>query len=456
MRAFNIKDFKLPEYTHHDWLLSFLLFMLSLIGLIAVFTSTYDYTVNRPSQLFYKHIVFLLIGTTSYIVLSTFDFKWLKETKILLLCYFAILGLLIYVKFAGNTIADTNRWIVIGPLNFQPAEAAKLIIVLVVSKVMSWNRHVNKMSHAFGSNKLNLGFQLSSSIPSFHETLSYITKAVISFFITLPILLLILVQPSLGNAVVCCLIWLGMFTLNFPDHFTLIQMALLSILGFCFIGIITNFFNPTMGLVVFIILVFISYLIISKRHAVIPKLLLIAFTSGIVLMGIVGTGWNHILKPYQKERIIAFINPQADPQGAGWQTRQAQIAIGSGMITGKGVLKGTQTALGLLPFAHTDFAFASLAEQFGFIGSISISFLLFAICMKLFAIAKSFKDIHTSLLVCGIACMLMAHVSLHLLINLGTLPVSGIPLPLVSYGGSTILITLLSMGIVQNMVKTNV
>ena len=157
------------------------------------------------------------------------------------------------------------------------------------------------------------------------------------------------------------------------------------------------------------------------------------------------------LKPYQQARINAFLNPDSDPKGSGYQIRQSLIAVGSGGIWGKGTNKGTQTQGDFLPIPYTDFIFAALSEEHGFVGAVLVLLLYFLILMRLVQNAQTAKDIPGSLIIMGVVAVLVFQIAVNVGMVVGLMPVTGIPLPLLSYGGSSVLFTFLALGIVMNI-----
>jgi rod shape determining protein RodA len=160
--------------------------------------------------------------------------------------------------------------------------------------------------------------------------------------------------------------------------------------------------------------------------------------------------WN-FLRSYQKERILVFLNPNIDPMGAGYTIIQSKIAIGSSGFLGKGWLSGTQSQLHFLPESHTDFIFATFTEEWGLLGSFVLLALYFFLIQKGFAIAQRTQDAFGRLIACGISLMLTIQVFINISMNLGLAPVVGLPLPLMSYGGSSILVTFISLGILASV-----
>jgi len=217
---------------------------------------------------------------------------------------------------------------------------------------------------------------------------------------------------------------------------------------YVFIPAVLIFFQPDLGSTLILIALWIGILIISGieiRHFLI---LILCFLLIFLF------GWNNVLKDYQKVRIMTFLLPQSEPLGAGWNQAQAKIAIGSGGIWGKGFSMGSQTQYGFLPEPQTDFIFAAIAEEFGLVG-ISIVLLLFSILIwRIIKIAINSQSNFPRLFASGFAIILISQVFINIGMNIGILPVIGIPLPLLSYGGSNLIATFIAIGILQN-IKTH-
>ena len=159
----------------------------------------------------------------------------------------------------------------------------------------------------------------------------------------------------------------------------------------------------------------------------------------------------HKLKPYQKERLVNFTHPENDPKGTGYQIQQSLIAVGSGGIVGQGTAKGSQTQGMFLPVTHTDFIFAAFAEEHGFVGAALVLLLYFLVLMRLIQNAQTAPDRAGTMLVMGVVAILMFHILVNVGMVVGMMPVTGIPLPLMSYGGSSVMFTFLALGIVMNV-----
>jgi len=171
----------------------------------------------------------------------------------------------------------------------------------------------------------------------------------------------------------------------------------------------------------------------------------------VVLVG--GIAWKSgkHLKPYQQARINAFINPDSDPRGSGYQIRQSLIAVGAGGVWGKGANKGTQTQGDFLPIPYTDFIFAAFCEEHGFVGAVGVLLLYFLILMRLIQNAQTASDLPGSFIIMGVVAVIVFQIAVNVGMVVGLMPVTGIPLPLLSYGGSSVLFTFLALGIVMNI-----
>ena len=176
----------------------------------------------------------------------------------------------------------------------------------------------------------------------------------------------------------------------------------------------------------------------------------ILVVSGMLLVGIAFSS-TKILKPYQKARLTSFMNPGADPKGSGYQILQSKIAVGDGGVFGRGATKGTQTQGDFLPIPYTDFIFAAFAEEHGFIGAVIVLLIYFLILMRLIQNAQTAADLPGTFLVMGVVAVLIFQIAVNVGMVIGLMPVTGITLPLMSYGGSSVLFAFLALGMVMNV-----
>lgn len=206
------------------------------------------------------------------------------------------------------------------------------------------------------------------------------------------------------------------------------------------------FFQPDFGSALIILSLWIGILIISGIK---PRHFLILAFCGILILAF---SWSTILKEYQRERILSFIQPQiSDPLKIGWSQRQAKIAIGSGGILGQGIGKGSQTQYGFLPEPHTDFIFSAISEELGLIGVTILLFLFSFLIWQILKIAIKTPSNFSRLFASGFAILLISQVFIHIGMNIGILPIIGIPLPLLSYGGSSLIAHFIGLGILQSI-----
>lgn len=206
--------------------------------------------------------------------------------------------------------------------------------------------------------------------------------------------------------------------------------------------------QPDLGTALTMMVIYLVMLFISNFNKI---FIAAASAAGILSIPVL----FNFLHGYQKDRLTTFLNPTADPTGAGWNVNQAMIAIGSGKWFGRGLGHGPQSQLNFVPFKHTDFVFAALAEEMGFVGAFAIISLFAFILYRAVRIAQSSRDFFGMFLATGIFAMLFFHIVINIGMNMGIMPVTGIPLPLVSSGGTSIIITLLSIGILESIVIRN-
>lgn len=202
--------------------------------------------------------------------------------------------------------------------------------------------------------------------------------------------------------------------------------------------------QPDLGTALLLLPIFFSIMFLGGAR---PKYLAWGIAIGVSCLPIF---W-HFLREYQRQRLLVFINPNIDPLGAGYTIIQSKIAIGSGGLFGKGWLNGTQNQLNFLPERHTDFIFSVIGEEWGFIGAAALIALYFMIVNKAFIIAALTSDIYGRTIATGIAVMIAMQVLINVGMTIGLMPVVGIPLPLVSYGGSSLITTLVSVGLLLNV-----
>jgi len=383
---------------------------LILISFLAIFSSTYGMQIKLggdPLLFVKKQFLSLLIASVALIFFMYIDYKHLKRISIFL--YGATILVLFLVLFSGASAQGAQRWFHLGPLSFQPSELSKIMIIVSLAAFLGDHQRISRLSDAM---KLLL-------------------------LVGLPFLF-IFKQPDLGTALVFILILIGMLAASEAS-----PQLLLFILTPIFSIILRPFF--------FWWLLYLAVLVLALF------LVRASFWEWIFILGFnVAVGiavpfiWG-MLKAYQKLRILTFLNPAADPYGAGYHSLQSIIAVGSGGLLGKGFLQGTQTQLQFIPEQHSDFIFSVIAEEFGFIGSLLVIVFFALLVFRSLVIASQARDYFGFLLASGIAVMTTFHVSANIGMAVGLLPVVGMPLPLVSFGGSALFMNFAAIGMLQSI-----
>ncbi len=391
----------------YDYITLSLTLLLVAIGCIAIYSATASAQIDG-NGFFARQLLWSLVGVVVMIAVSLISIKYIN--RIAYGFYGFTLFLLLLVLVVGKAGQGAERWFVLGPIHIQPSELAKLATILAVGKYLSDKyADVNKFKY----------FALSVTL------------------ILLPFLL-IARQPDLGTALVFLaliiplLYWAG---LNWFNIFIILTPLLTMLLSF-------NFW-AFMILMLSIVVV----LILSARK---PIILVAVFLMNIGVGIATPFLWGQ-LRPYQQQRIITFINPEKDPKGAGYQIIQSQVAIGSGGVWGKGYLKGSQTHLRFLPAQHTDFIFSVIGEEFGFIGAVSILLIFLLLILRCIHIASAIRGQFESMVIIGIATVILFHLIINVGMTIGVAPVTGLPLPFLSYGGSSLVSNLMMMGVVLNI-----
>lgn len=380
---------------------------LVVIGLIAIYSSTQN-TLNQKGN-FDKQLISWGISLFVLFFLYTIPIKTFKLAA--LPSYIFSLLLLMLVLVIGRKISGARSWIGFGGFSFQPAEFAKLATILYLSDFLSRSETV----------------------------LDNLKDIFIALVIGMTPVALIMLEPDLGSSFV----FIGLLlALLFWKGISLFGLVLVLSPG---IVAVASLFG-TIYFVIAIVLV-IAALFFFKRDVFLSgSILALNLASGFF----VDTFYN-ILSPHQQKRIQTFIDPNADPLGSGYNAIQAKVAIGSGGFWGKGFLHGNQTQLQFIPEQWTDFIFCVIGEEWGFIGSVVVILLFAILFLRLLRLATFAKNEFLSLIIIGILTVFFIHFLVNVGMAIGILPVIGIPLPFVSYGGSSLLINMTLLGIILNI-----
>jgi len=376
------------------------------VGLVSIYSATYD---AKMSELYVKQIVAAGIGVILLISAALIPSRTLQ--LISLPAYFLSLLLLITVLLIGKQVSGSTSWFQIGPLSFQPSEFAKVTTVLA------------------------LAVYLSRSDVSLTKT----KDAVIPALMVLAPVMLILKQPDTGTAMIFFGMFLPVLFWGGSSTFTIVALLSPGVVAIAALLGTTPFF---------ISIVMLGILIWLTKQNTVSAAVVFSF---IVFIGISVQSIYGKLRPYQQKRILTFLDPSADPLGAGYNVLQSKIAIGSGGFFGKGYLQGTQTQLNFIPAQWTDFIFCVPSEEFGFLGAATILILFTVLLFRGVRIASTVKNPFGSFVAIGITGIFATHIFMNVGMALGLAPVVGIPLPFLSYGGSALLADMLMIGLLLNL-----
>lgn len=387
--------------------LSTLLFvlMLSAGGLLAIYSIEAQH--DASAGYFFRQSIWTVLGVIMFLVAFFIPRKVIHN-----LTYpaygFGILLLL--VPIALNSAGTVSRWIHVGSIGIQPSEFMKILLLLALAKYFA--DHKRKLT-------------------DIKELMTPVAMTVAPTF-------LVLAQPDLGTALVylgtlvVIIFWAGIK----PLHFFLLLAPFISMLA----AFQTISFFLWMGLI--LVILYLGQLPFWTK--------ILNFTINVGLGGITNLLWA-LLKPYQQQRIMSMIDADSDPLGAGYQVSQSLTAFGSGGPFGKGYGQGTQTHLKFLPEQHTDFIMTVIGEEFGFVGVVVILTLFYLLIAKLITQAYNSKFRFDSMILIGVATIFVFHIFVNLGMIVGIMPVTGIPLPFISYGGSFMLTSMTLAGLSVNM-----
>jgi len=396
MLRFHAKEFDLTLFV--------LALVLSLIGVLLIYSAKYhsDNLVERGIYL--KQIMWIFLGVAACCLVFFVPLRFYEVFSYLL--YFISLLTLLVILLVGSARMGAVRWISVGGFNIQPSEFAKIVTIFPLARFLAYSKR---------------------SIYNIRWLASVLA------IMLLPALL-VLKQPDLGTSLVFFAILITMlFWAGVPLFYLfLIVSPVLSLI--CA-------FNWLSWAIFFLILIALLYRV-KPTFVFSLGFILLNLTTGMITPLV----WNR-LHDYQKQRILVFLDPGRDPLGAGYQIIQSKVAIGSGGLVGKGFLQGSQTKLAFLPHQHTDFVFSVLGEEFGLWGGIILLGLFTFLIAKGIMIAQKARNTFASYVAIGLTTILGFQMLVNIGMSLGVMPVTGLPLPLVSYGGSSMLTSWVVVGI---------
>jgi rod shape determining protein RodA len=365
--------------------------------------------------LFYRQVVFSILSFGGLVLASRVQLRYLENIAFPLFLF--TLLLLALILLVGPKIGGAQRWLLIGPIRFQPSELGKIATILVLASIMGKaSEHGTRLSVILGT-----------------------------LLLTLVPMALVLREPDLGTSLVFLAIWVGMaFWYGIPG----VVLVGAGSAGLC--GIVSFYSDsilhqPWPWAAYIVVLVVVLYL---------ARLSTLSRIGILVLNTLTGVGipffWGK-LKPYQQERILTFFEPERDAFGSGYQAIQSKVAIGSGGLFGTHYLHGTQKGLAFLPERQTDFIFSVVGEELGFVGAVTLLALFLVILLQGINISSLSRRPFSGFLAVGIVSYFLFHVVVNVGITTGLLPVTGLPLPFISYGGSNLMTSSILVGLLMNV-----
>jgi len=364
---------------------------------------------------FYRQILWLCISYCAMLVAARLPLRYLNSIAIPLFLFSLLLLVLILV--AGPTIGGARRWLVLGPMRIQPSELAKVTFILVTANI--------------------LGRSTTGSRSLFAMLTSFVVMVV-------P-LMLVLREPDLGTSLVFLAVWVGMVFWYGVPGILLVgagSAALSAIISFYSESVVHQAWPWAVYLLGLLIVLYLVRLSIPAK----VTLLSLNIVTGIGIPFF----WDK-LKTYQQERILTFFDPSRDAFGSGYQAIQSKVAIGSGGLFGTHYLQGTQKGLAFLPERHTDFIYSVVGEELGLLGAVFLLAVFLIVIMRGVHHGTVARRPFARFLAIGVVTYFTFHVVVNVAITTGLLPVTGLPLPLISYGGSNLLTSSLLLGLLLNV-----
>ena len=399
-----IKEVSLGGSSKIDVPLMLYYFALLFLGWLTIFSTSYNpaaedfFSLNNA---YTRQLIF--IGTSFFIAILILLMKGQYYSFLAYPIYLFCLFLMILVLFLGTEISGAHAWIKFGNFSIQPTEFCKFGAALTLAKFFSEGKTSQQKRNMW----------------------------VTAFALVLVPVLIILLQKDTGSA----LVFLSFVFLFYRNGLT---GWILVVFGAAVALFLFTLFLNEIYAVALVTGIFIGFWILNRRSK--KKLIRNAIVYGlaIIFIAVANVGYNNVLQPHQKMRIDTLLGKVKDPQGADFNLNQSKIAIGSGGFIGKGYRNGTQTKLNFVPEQHTDFIFCGIGEEWGFLGSLAVCLLFMGLVLRIFQLSERQRDPFVSYYGYGIAGIIFFHFFINIGMTIGLLPIIGIPLPLISYGGSSL------------------
>lgn len=395
--------------TVSDPLMVALTLALALFGIAMIYSAGELEIPSSVTGIWQKQAMWLCISVVAFIIVLRIELRWLEWVTP------AVYGLSILSLLAVLIIGSGDgprSWIRFGGIGFQPSELAKLATIFLLAKLIAARERPPE---------------------GLWELWPFVVAVLVPFALTMA-------QPDLGTAAVFLAILLAAL------YWSGLSATKLILFVSPLVSLALAFSTPLWGIWFLFVIAFLYW-----TRAYLGESLAVIFAN--IAMGVVVLPVWRSLAPYQQVRISAFLQPEADPRGAGWHLIQSQVAIGSGGWFGKGFTMGTQKRLAFLPEQHTDFIIAVVGEELGFIGIFLVLSCFAAILWRLVLVAQRASDPFASTVVFSIFALWFAHLVANVGMTVGLLPITGLPLPFVSYGGSFLLVSFIALAVVQQLGK---
>lgn len=392
-----------------DYPLAMVALLLTAFGVAVVYSAGQTDVPNAAVQAAWtRQLVWLAVGLAAFLITSRMSVRFLEWAA--LPAYLLAVTLLVITLVFGSgagTAESMKGWLTIGGRRLgQPSELAKIAVALMLAKVLSSYRVAPR---------------------SLVELIKPATVVLIPW-------VLVMAQPDLGTGIVFIGLFFAMLFWSGVSG-TLLLLAASPVVSLILAG------STGLWATWFILLLVVVW---RYRPYVVEAVALVVAN---LVMGVAATYiWNSVLKPHQKERLLVFLDPSRDPQASGYQVAQSRIAIGSGGWTGKGFTDGSQKRLAFLPEQHTDFIFAVVGEELGFLGVATALTLFLLLFLRIIRVATRASDSFSSLVAFGLAGSWFVHVIINVGMTINLMPITGIPLPFFSYGGSFLLACWIAVG----------
>lgn len=393
-----------------DWTTFLITIGLVALGLISIYSATYD---SNMSSYFYRQLTAALIGTSLMIGITYLPEGWVKLNSWTV--YGASLLLLLITVLWGTEVNGTKGWLRLFGFSLQPAELAKLGVLMIVANHLS---------------------RKGTDVRTWRDSLICIAYSI-------PHLILIMKQPDFGSATVIIAMLIGIFFWTGFEAFILYSLLALPII------VVSSLKG---GIFFFLALIILCGLLFIFR-----KNIILTISAALLFIGIGFASpviYEKTIYPnlaeHQKARIETFLNPGTNPRGAGYNVIQSVMAVGSGGLSGKGYLQGTQTQLRYIPMQWTDFIFSVPTEEFGFIGGVIVIILIGALIWRFTDSASTAGSKYQSITIIGTATIFLYHTLINIGMAIGIMPVMGIPLPFLSFGGTALIVNLMLVGLMLN------